>query len=963
MYCPNCKTHYDEGKFCLECGTILVEDPQTQGVGGFNIGDGNTIDGGVHVTHSHDDHSTNNTTINNVNNVTNEVTRSEMEVVQNNRAMYLDACRKALSDNILDLHEKVELETLRKRLGLAKSEADELLESVRKESLNTAVEKVPQIIQKKIDRFIKLSQDNDVEGLMRQIEVIAPYAKKYPQEDLQFAYYMVLAILQPKTSVALFENREYDNYWCSYWSYIAYIKTGDLHKAEDVFSTIPAKYTNYPEDNVNLLACAGALIRNDDDEAMDALNEVEGMQTTLLQSLFNALCMLLDPELADDGVTEKDCAFFLQNLFNRKTKREILEEREAEEERKRKEAEEAQRKAEERRMQKDEEEKRRKAEEELRENDEERMHNVESSEKKYKGDESTTGTYNYHPKTKAELEELLKELIEERGDNADLNDIDTSEITDMSELFDNMKQFNGDISKWDVSNVVDMQAMFYHAESFNQDLSKWDVSSVETMESLFDGACSFNGDISDWDVSNVTNMIEMFKGAESFNQDISEWDVRNVENMNMMFENASSFNQDLNDWDVEDDVEKEDMFKGASNMKELPEWYDKTPTVSKKATTYTYHPKDKDELAELLEELIEERGDNADLNDIDTSEITDMCELFKGMEQFNGDISKWDVSQVTDMESMFEGCESFNQDLSEWDVSNVEYMSFMFNGAKSFNQDVSQWDVSNVTKMDAMFQDAESFNQDISEWDVSNVEEMDYMFYGCRKFNQDVSDWDVSNVENMGSMFEGCKKFNQDLNDWDVGDDVEMEDMFSGATNMNELPEWYKRYKTYNYHPKDKDELKKLMKKLIDERGNDGDFNDIDISAIKDLSCLFRNDIGEWVSYITRNFNGDISKWDVSNVTNMSQLFGGQEDFNCDISRWDTSKVTNMYAMFSDANSFNQDISTWNTKKVEYMQYMFNGAENFSQDISKWNVSKVKRMEKMFEGSKLEGKEPKWYKK
>ena len=67
--------------------------------------------------------------------------------------------------------------------------------------------------------------------------------------------------------------------------------------------------------------------------------------------------------------------------------------------------------------------------------------------------------YNYHPKTKDELKELVNKLIKERGNAADLNDIDTSEITDMSHMFTYSK-FNGDISKWDVSNVKDMLHMF-----------------------------------------------------------------------------------------------------------------------------------------------------------------------------------------------------------------------------------------------------------------------------------------------------------------------------------------------------------------------------------------------------------------------------------------------------------------------------------------------------------------------
>ena len=67
--------------------------------------------------------------------------------------------------------------------------------------------------------------------------------------------------------------------------------------------------------------------------------------------------------------------------------------------------------------------------------------------------------YNYHPKDKDELEELIDKLINERGNDADLNDIDTSEITDMSELF-YKSDFNGDISEWDVSNVENMNSMF-----------------------------------------------------------------------------------------------------------------------------------------------------------------------------------------------------------------------------------------------------------------------------------------------------------------------------------------------------------------------------------------------------------------------------------------------------------------------------------------------------------------------
>ena len=73
-----------------------------------------------------------------------------------------------------------------------------------------------------------------------------------------------------------------------------------------------------------------------------------------------------------------------------------------------------------------------------------------------------------------------------------------------------------------------------------------------------------------------------------------------------------------------------------------------------------------------------------------------------------------------------------------------------------------------------------------------------------------------------------------------------------------------KDYSSYNYQPKDKEELKSLLKQLIKERGPEGDFNDIDTSLITDMSWLF---------YKCGEFNGDISHWNTSNVTDMQSMF------------------------------------------------------------------------------------------
>ena len=72
---------------------------------------------------------------------------------------------------------------------------------------------------------------------------------------------------------------------------------------------------------------------------------------------------------------------------------------------------------------------------------------------------TTKGSKKVVAKNKVYLRVMIIERIEEQGPNCDLNDIDVSQVTDMSYLFF-MMRFNGDISSWDVSGVENMGDMF-----------------------------------------------------------------------------------------------------------------------------------------------------------------------------------------------------------------------------------------------------------------------------------------------------------------------------------------------------------------------------------------------------------------------------------------------------------------------------------------------------------------------
>ena len=86
------------------------------------------------------------------------------------------------------------------------------------------------------------------------------------------------------------------------------------------------------------------------------------------------------------------------------------------------------------------------------------------------------------PKNKEQLKQLINYAFKHNIYN--LNFIDISKITDMSELFGNVEH-NFDVSSWDVSNVKDMTGMFYCCYDFNCDLSNWDVSNVTNTAGMF----------------------------------------------------------------------------------------------------------------------------------------------------------------------------------------------------------------------------------------------------------------------------------------------------------------------------------------------------------------------------------------------------------------------------------------------------------------------------------------------
>ena len=142
-----------------------------------------------------------------------------------------------------------------------------------------------------------------------------------------------------------------------------------------------------------------------------------------------------------------------------------------------------------------------------------------------------------------------------------------------------------------------------------------------------------------------------------------------------------------------------------------------------------------------------------------------------------------------------------------------------------------------------------------------------------------------------------------------------------------------------------------------------------DVSQVTNMDELFDDmagldeNIGTWnvsnvtsmVSMFGNNglFNQPIGQWNVSNVSNMTGMFLGCESFNQPIGQWNVSNVTDMNNMFAGAKAFNQPIGQWDVSNVTDTDNMFDDAYVFNQPIGQWDVSNVTNMNRMFNEARV----------
>ena len=497
-----------------------------------------------------------------------------------------------------------------------------------------------------------------------------------------------------------------------------------------------------------------------------------------------------------------------------------------------------------------------------------------------------------------------------------------------SDLFSNFKSVKEiDLSNADSSNVTDMSQMFYNCQALNSISfgDNFDTSNVTNMFCMFTGCSSLAElDLSSFDTSNVTDMCAMFEYCMSLvSLDVSSFDTSKIHNMERMFADcASLLTLDLSSFNLTGTITIA-MFARCNG----------------------------------LTEIIVGDGWNKD-NIINES-------YYKGMFEGCINLPNYNSSEI-DADKAYVGEGGYLSGTVYLDgdtlhlrghVGRNQMEAVVRTGVKTIVADKGTILPEDCSALFEGFTEVTSI--DLSNADTSNVKNMSAMFLSCTSLTSlNLSSFDTSAVTDMSDMFRNCL----DLKDiivsdgWDTRNALNSENMFFGCDVVTDGGAFDKTYAYVGgdgylsgtaYLDGDTLHLRGHVSKAL--------VRNADKTAVTkiaaDKGTILPEDCSELFLDFTNVTSIDLSKADTSAVTYMNSMFRGCTSLtSLDLSSFKTSEVTDMGAMFAECTSLTTlDLSGFDTSNVSNMNGMFNGCSSLtSLDLRSFDTSNVTDMGAMF---------------
>ena len=500
-----------------------------------------------------------------------------------------------------------------------------------------------------------------------------------------------------------------------------------------------------------------------------------------------------------------------------------------------------------------------------------------------------------------------------------------------------------DLSNFYTSNVINMEDMFngcYKLKEING-LNKFNTNKVLYMNKMFQDCNALTYlDLSNFNTSNVINMEYMFNRCKNLKEikGINRFITYKVTNLKSMFQDCNSLESlDLSNFNISNFTNMEFMLCGCMKLKEVK-------GLKKLNSSIKTNMK---EIFQSDNESINLNSSNFDSLKLSKSKYTnDLKNKLENMIRKN-------ESKINNMKSRYEEFNKLkyfesNDDkrsilnlIYYQDENNIKNSKLRIFGKNFVNKNKGKCKIIYKNKQFELEEYLEDIDKNYNKKDLiklklkinNNFIDMSHMFDGCKT---------------LLSIFENFEEKNQIFN-FESINEINSE-YYSLSSSLSEQINNYTTYSHDDFYKENN-----LFSLTISSIHNDNTKNE----DIFPYSSLLPSINAINIIHLFNECNSlislpDISKWNISNVKDMSYMFNGCKSLESlpDISQWKTSKVKDMSFIFNGCKSLVSlpDISKWDTSNVLDMSYMFNECSLLVSlpDISKWNTSNVLDMCKIF---------------
>lgn len=207
-------------------------------------------------------HTLNNSTTNNTDNTRNIVNQNTNHVVHNNTIVYQGAaatkqmsssareeyrrfCADAITSSVISRQTRLTLNERADELGINAQDREQIEHTIIAK-LKAAANSLSEADKSNLSLVIAAIRNNDASYLKSSLTRLISMADKSDDENVQFYAHLIMTVYRPTMCVQRYEQRQYDSYWLTFWSYMSYKRLGDITKAESVLAHI-SDWNDSPE--------------------------------------------------------------------------------------------------------------------------------------------------------------------------------------------------------------------------------------------------------------------------------------------------------------------------------------------------------------------------------------------------------------------------------------------------------------------------------------------------------------------------------------------------------------------------------------------------------------------------------------------------------------------------------------------------------------------------------------------